>query len=422
MKNCLLITRDTPFNSRIPGHIARVMGWVDYSTECDVSVDICYPKRFFGASKKALGHCIPVWSLWHLFDYDNLITAPFICRLCLGAFKILRRMVAVQVDIDEKALVPLYKKLKCLSVKKKYDYIVISVPPHSFLKLGSAIKQIFPDTCLIADCRDPWTLRGDLYSSTPRAMLDEKTQLSVFDHVLVVSEVMRERYITELGIRNVEVLQNGFHDSMFAGANKRKGVSNKNKNPLIFGYFGTGGIGSGARSGKDLAFLCEFFSSGLGAHAERGEFNEAKLRIYGEIHNKKKTKFRSVSFPGKVTGKRFTDALEVVDVGIFVYTNELDVDLVMGTKLYDYLAKDKFIWVITKGYPRSIASFSEIVGGIVITDLNQSDLESGMEEVCRNWRLFGGREKQLINRFSRRNLIYSFWKGLEKSSEQIQVG
>ena len=87
-----------------------------------------------------------------------------------------------------------------------------------------------------------------------------------------------------------------------------------------------------------------------------------------------------------------------------------DVSLVMGAKLYEYLSRDKFIWVITNGRPEAIQEFADNIGGVHITDIHTTDIESDFDYVLSQYENFSGRHDTLINQYKRDSLIDVFFK------------
>ena len=407
MMNILIITRDTQYNSNIKGHFLRLDGFIDYCKFKKLNIDVIYPFRLFGG-KKTRSAFNPLFSFWSFFDYDGLINANILLKLILSPFKFLRRLFNTKIDSDELILKSLEKKIKKLK-KKKYDIIIVSVPPHSFLNLINLLSRLSTNSIKIADCRDPWTLRPDLYKNNENMRELETSLLLKYDYVSVVSEGMKNNYEKNFNIQNVITLENGYPNWMEKFPQKKKFTNFEN---LKFGYFGFGGIYYASKSGKDLSLLCNFFE-----YCEK--VKKAKLYLHGTIINKSRKKFKNTIIQSSVFNTRLIQAYDNMDVAIYYYTGS-DAELTMGAKLYEYLQRDKFIWSITKVWPTSLYRFSEKVGGVFITDLSKTNLEEDYDKMLEKLKLFKGRDKNVIKNYSRQNLNENFFNCIKKKSNDIK--
>ena len=297
----LIITRDTPANSNVAGHFARVDGLISYLFSRQHDIHVYYPNRLFGRRKNSFYGSRPVSSIWSLFDYDYLSSANILTRFLLAPFKLVRRFKRFSIDESELYLPSIEKTLRKNAKHNDYDIIIVSAPPHSFLTLINPLRLLYPNSNIIADCRDPWTLRPLLYNSNASLKKQEAGLLKKFNSVLVVSSVMRREYAREFDLDNIYVLENGISD--WIAKYKIPALKQKNTSEILFGYFGTGGINHSSGSGKDLQFLCEFFEK------YRHFKYRIKLLLRGHIINNSLSIYKQTSIAPSCVEEKLVNAM-----------------------------------------------------------------------------------------------------------------
>ena len=91
-----------------------------------------------------------------------------------------------------------FKKAKQLLETEHFDFIITTGPPQSTHLVGLKLKRLIPNTCWIADFRDPWTevYYNDLFkrtkSKSEKDIAMELTVLTESDLVLTVGPSMKK--------------------------------------------------------------------------------------------------------------------------------------------------------------------------------------------------------------------------------------
>jgi hypothetical protein len=255
-------------------------------------------------------------------------------------------------------------QLRQLLSKKDYDLVLISAPPHSLLKLAAWLRRKMDNRGrLIVDLRDPCTVSnafmaraGSIGSRALRAA--ERTAIHAADEVWVVSPGMHRRYRKKYpsAASKFVIVENGFvrYGSLPPMQEEVQSFCEESHSSgrVVLGYFGSGYYGRRRENGKRLNVLWHL--------AERSGLFVASgaLLIQGAIRGRLPTlPIPSLRLPA-VNNALARSNMHAVDVGVFVFESRADADLVLGGKLYDYLAAGILVWVIAPPNALSLREFA----------------------------------------------------------------
>ena len=247
----------------------------------------------------------------------------------------------------------------------------------------------------IADFRDPWTTRPE-YNIKKNFEISFETNIEreiikKSNHLTAVSEGIVNNYI-KIKKKNVHLIENGFVDVPISKPSKDlvKFVNDQKKmNRIILGYFGTGGIGTGEVSGKDLNFL------GLMLSEEKNIFEKFAFVLQGPIKIKKHNWGDRLLLLKNEELFKARANMKLIDVGVNARTTIEDANMNLGSKLYDYAASSILSWCLIPEGAKSIQAFKKKVGGVIISNpLNKEEVKRDAKKIIELFKNFD------INKYS----------------------
>ena len=269
------------------------------------------------------------------------------------------------------------------------DLVVVSTPPHGLLGIVPWIRRIAGSAAtLIVDLRDPCTFgHRFMAKASPlgRALLSryERRAFGTADEVWVVSKGMRDRYLEKYpeAADRIRIVENGYIeypslpdcDRRLAEFVEEQHADGRH----VLAFFGSGFFGAKSAKGKRLNIL--------GRLAR--EFPEigraAAFVLQGEISGDSDVAPATLLKVPPAPNAQARANMRAADAGLAVYDNETDADLVLGGKLYDYLAASLPIWILA---PANAASFREFETRfpkqVVFSDINDdAALRTGFDRI-----------------------------------------
>jgi len=215
----------------------------------------------------------------------------------------------------------------------------------------------------------------------------ERKVFECADNIVVVSQGMRDLY-ADIGLGKIKVIENGYCNVSLVEPERllKTFISDqREKNRMIIGYFGTGGVGAMEMAGKDLSFLLDIISS------SKEFINKIALVLQGDIIISSKKKYNNMLLLPVKSNSQIRANMKEIDIGLHVYTIENDADAVMGGKLYDYAASETPIWALVPGNAKSLNEFKKrLGGGIEITDPhNPNEIKKTLKIMINNFNING---------------------------------
>ncbi len=348
MKKVLIITKDFPPYSPNIGWMIRVAYLSNYIVRNSIETHVVFVKRnkkwegLFEIDKEVKLHPIKfIYGYWDI---------PYAQSSCIGKiFKILFRLFCKhKIDPYEKG-----QKIflnKSLEILKKYDInnVIVSVPPFSLLQTAISLKKEFgSDLNLIVDFRDAWSIGARFVKNKDKRLpyfcKIEEMIFQQTDHQVFVSNGMERLYNKKFKISDSTVIENGFVCSP-----KRKPEKNfhndvnieRKKGKFILGYFGSGSA-NGTMSHKDLSALFNVFRDNEELASKISFFIQGRVALPRSL-----PKSLSIHIYVAESVDVAQANMSLMDVCLFVYSEEKDAPLAMGGKIYDYMYSGTPIWLI----------------------------------------------------------------------------
>lgn len=285
---------------------------------------------------------------------------------------------------------PLFRRrLQPVLDEKAPQVAIVSTPPHGLLGLVPWIRGTLGSAAVcIVDLRDPCTF-GDRFMSKAsflgRRILSkfERRAFEMADEVWVVSQGMHDRYAAKYGAHaaKLRIVENGFVQyaelpkpderlQAFAREQHAQGRT-------VLGFFGSGFFGRKSPRGKRLNVLNRL-------SAELPNFPDSTaIVLQGQITGTYGLDKPPVLKLDSAPNAQARANMETVDVGLVVYDNEADADLVLGGKLYDYLAAGLVLWIFAPANAASFQAFARRhAERVVFSDINEiGDMAKGFAAV-----------------------------------------
>ena len=226
--------------------------------------------------------------------------------------------------------------------KNKIDYIIISAPPFSLFYLVNYIKTKYPDIKIILDYRDGWSSRytEDKFQLLKKFQIaKEKKILQVSDYILCSTMSIHKSISCITQKKKVFFISNGFLKTY---SRIKKNLSYKiNANKINIGYFGL--VSDSANSYRDLNVIYESIN------------RIRKYNIFFDFYGNSNIESSIIKNFSNFTFKKnlnYTEVLPIMkkyDYLLIMHTEKYTVKEVSTGKLYEYLASQRPIIVLTNG-------------------------------------------------------------------------
>lgn len=357
-KNVLIICRDFPPYGSVTSYYIRMLELANFLCGNDYIVDVYCVSRAYKSAKELLDPKVrvhPVKSIYTYFDVVGCNLDNFILKLGCMVTKVFKRLYLkfIRNVIDYESILTDRFYNKIMSDLEDFEdvNVITSSPSHSIHLVGELLKESLGEKInWIADFRDPWSARP-LYGTKQEDELkfEKKVETRILkksDHFVVVSEGMAD-YYEKLRCDYVEVIENGYVDARPLEPSSELVEFVKKQHEMgriVLAYFGTGGIGSGGQSGKDLHFLGDY----LGSQAD--VFEKFALVMQGTLVVNEHNWGSRLLILNNEELSQVRANMGVVDVGLNVYTCIEDADMTVGSKIYELAASNTPTWcLIPKG-------------------------------------------------------------------------
>lgn len=289
--------------------------------------------------------------------------------------------------------------------------VIVSGPRNSIYLVGLKLKKQFgPKINLITDYRDGWTIRAafnkDIRPKTLKKFKKvEQEVLKFSDYTIFVSDGMKRMYQEEFDVYNPVVIENGFIEYKGSNKNAQEKISEitkraRKENRIIIGYFGTGSA-DGTLLYKDFLKLLKVFEQ---------DFELAnKFCIVSQGNIKYPKTIPSgllVENLSSTSNEQARTNMSLVDILLFVYSEKKDAPMIMGGKIYDYIATGKPIWLLVPDNAFSLKLLCERTKKPIYSNIFDSeDIKKGLSNIIKLYqerilckRGFNKREADLFKR------------------------
>jgi len=307
-------------------------------------------------------------------------------------------------------------------IKFKPDVVIVSVPPHSWLRIIPWLKLKYPLLPLIIDFRDGWTSTGIFRAKSliRRSWQDylEKTVILSADGLVFVSPGLKEFYCNKY--KNVlpysEIIFNGYNKRLWNSINVKKinveFLIQKHR-PCIIKYVGSIGFDIKSFRSPYNIFLA------LESCLEKGliSSNDFILSFTGfiggvEVLNNFPLLKKNIQINNPVSPLDALKEMKATDFLLLIHKKEKGAEEVLTGKIFDYLRAGKPIFAIT---PRNcgIKKFLEGLDIGIWADINNiEDISKKLINVLKIFRL------NKWNEWSKRNTLNS--QKIRKYSREYQ--
>jgi hypothetical protein len=278
---------------------------------------------------------------------------------------------------------------KLMIVNKKINNILVSGPRNSIYLVGVQLKKEFgPKVNIITDYRDGWTVRDAFYRGKPQKTINkfkiiEQKILNYNDYSVFTSDRLKKAYEDEFNVKRSLVIENGFIE--YSNSSKKPQLEfqkviekARNENRIVIGYFGTGSA-EGSRTDKNFSNLLLAFESNPSLA------NRFCLVSQGNVTYPENTP--NALMIKNLVGTSNEEArsnMRLIDVLLFVYSRINDAPMIMGGKVYDYIATGKPIWLLVPNNAFSLKAFVARTGKPILTDINESEsIVKSLKDIIR---------------------------------------
>jgi hypothetical protein len=344
-KNVLIITRDFAPYCSVVGWMIRCVSLAGFLADSGYDVYVLAVKReksfpLLYLNEKIKGEYLDVFLEKSNIPKENYTN--------LSGFRnwfrnIFQKHIAQKYLID--TLHPyagkIARKAEEIVRNNNVENVIVSSPPHSLQLAVLNLRRKFPDLNIIAELRDPWVSRREHAGKNSRFSQEiaeyEKKVLHAADSAVVVTAGMK-KYFDTVGGAEVHVIENGFvkydragevPDDDFSVAAAEEQAQGR----IVIGYFGTAVLGGGSQGGKRLDGLFSFLEN------NREIADRVAFFFQGNIKSSGSEKYKNVKYRifDPVDNAACRRHIRLCDICMFIYTDPIDADMVMGGKIYDYV-------------------------------------------------------------------------------------
>ena len=236
------------------------------------------------------------------------------------------------------------------------DILIVSTPPHSWLRIVPWIKNQYPRLPIVIDFRDGWTSRGIFRAKSfiQRHCQDciEKRVVLSADGLIFVSPGLKEFYLNKYNnLPYSEIVFNGYNESLWNSINGKREKTDfliEKHRPCIIKYIGTINFEPSSNSSPINIF------SSLESCLQKGliSSNDFVLSFTGFIFNTEVLDFFPILKPLIKINKPLSpyDALKEMknsDFLLSIYSEKKGAEEVLSGKIFDYLRAEKPILAVT---------------------------------------------------------------------------
>ncbi|MFW6015697.1 MAG: glycosyltransferase [bacterium] len=397
MKKVLIITRDFPPNLSKVGWMIRTAELANYLVKNGYQVDVLACERskkwpgLINVDEKVNVHSIKgIGSYFDVPREDVGVLELWYKVLRKISYKFLKNHIVDFDQLDKNKYIN--EALKIIK-KKNIKNVFVSAPPCSLHLVAEEIKNNLGNKInLIVDYRDAWTLRKSFIKGRNEKMLKklknlEQRTLSKHNHTIFVSSGMKKEYLKKFNINaSISIVENGFinYKRITPDSNFIKKVNQiKQEGKIIIGYFGTGSA-NGNMPKKDFSVLLEI----LNKEENKDLASQICLVLQGHVPlpNYLPENLKVLTLPA-VSNKKARANMREVDLCLFVYSEPFDASLVMGGKVYDYIASGNPIWLIIPNNSYSLLDFAKVTDKPFISDIfDVKSIENKLRFIIDLWK------------------------------------
>ena len=251
----------------------------------------------------------------------------------------------------------LKKHLNRIFNKFKPDVIIVSVPPHSWLRIIPWLKIKYPSLPLIIDFRDGWTSTGIFRaeSSIRRFWQDyiEKKVILSADGVIFMSLGLKRFYLCKYdkSLPYSEIIFNGYSKKFWNSINEKKVNTNfftKKRRPCIIKY-----VGSISFSTKSYRSPYNIFLT-LESCLKKGIISSSDfiLSFTGfignvEVLNNFPLLKKNIRINSPISPLDALKEMKTADFLLLIHKKEEGAEEVLTGKIFDYLRAERPILAVT---------------------------------------------------------------------------
>ncbi len=276
-------------------------------------------------------------------------------------------------------------KLDYLLKYEKPEYIIISAPPFSLLKLVTKIRKADKNAKIILDYRDGWTFRvKSIYLKIFTFFTNkyEKYILNHCDYILCATVEIYNDISKIVDKKKTILLKNGFFKQ-----NKKKIIKKQNKK-INIGYFGL--ISDSPFGYRDINVLYDAVSS----------LNKLNFTFYGNSSIKKNyiLNFKSFNFLNNISYFKTLEKMKKFDYLLILHTEKSTAKEVITGKFYEYLNSNTPMIMISNGETEAGKLIKKHNLGYVL-DYSKHNLKDFFEKI--NIKKFKHKKIKALKNFSR---------------------
>jgi glycosyltransferase involved in cell wall biosynthesis len=275
------------------------------------------------------------------------------------------------IQINKKAILN-------IAERGKYDYAIISGPPHTLFFLAPILKK--SKVKVVLDYRDPWNLWRTGY---PISSIKEKKFLGMADLVVCTNENMKVSLAKKYGVNSekIHVVGNGYSVEKWRGLKKNLSVRSQ-RDTFKISYVGSINLGTYAHF-RDCTELLEAWDSFR-------QNKNVKLCFIGvndynklDLINFNK---RQIEVKGQVSVDASFAEMQDTDVLLVMHTAEDESGkYIVSAKLYDYIRAGTYILAI--GHPQDIhKKIVEELSVGMFSENKKSAIEEALECLYVKWK------------------------------------
>jgi len=389
LKSVLLIARDFPPYDAPDGwlirsyYLAKFLQYQNYQVHI-----ICYGREQKTDKYNVSGlyiNSLNYLSLTDLLNRRNPITLVASAVAVLGK-RIFRKIFGIGwIDSQELFINKYYLLALGEIIKHGIKTVIVSTPSHSHQIIGLKLKKkLGDDINWIAEFRDPWSMRRKYITRTPymlkRINYFEQKCFANSDTCVVVSEGMHKIYKEKYPDSSLVIIENGYVEN----GQEQKPQENlirfiskaKKEDRIVIGYFGVGGTGY-RNDGKSFDPLLNVFHFDAKLAASFAIVTQGECNLSNNVPE-------NISYIHLPTASNEVVRANMmhIDIGLFIYSEQGDSDLVMGGKIYDYVGSDVTPWFITPHSSYSIRRFMDVLQNGYISDIyNESTIRKSAYDI-----------------------------------------
>lgn len=379
-RSLLIVTRDFPPYCNKVGWMIRAATLANFFVDRGFDVHVLCHGRVRQWSFVELRPSIKIHPITDFLAYYDLPRSEVgVSGLVVKVAKRVIKRVGRRRLIDfDHVFVPTFEREAARLIEAHgIRHVLVSTPPHSLQVVGAALKERFGKRITLwADFRDSWTIIPEKTSvHAPELVAREESRVfDKADHVLVVNKGMASAYgrVYPKAKDKIRIVRNGYvsdSKSVEPQAEVREFVRQANlERRVVVGYFGVGGVGKPRNDGKDLDPLFAVLDRDPAlarkfAIVVQGEFTVDRKAPEG-------TSFLSLPAASNAQARA---NISLIDAGIVLHTIEASAPLVMGGKIYDYMASHVAIWFLVPPNAESLFDIARMSQKPFIADVTSLD-------------------------------------------------